>query len=245
MKYIHFNLIILLSLVLVSFSVLANDEFHDDFDKILAANVVDGQVDYKAIKADSNFESYLQALEAAPSFDNKDEELAYWINSYNALAIKGILNKRSPKSLLGRVGYFKSAKYNVGGKRINLYDLERSIIIPLGEPRIHFAINCASGSCPKLLSEAYQAEKLEQQLEKVTKDFINDSTRNEFDQDKKIARLSKIFDWFKADFSDHSGSVQKYIAQYVDDPALAEGLRNESYKIKYLKYDWSLNGTKP
>ena len=126
-----------------------------------------------------------------------------------------------------------------------MYDLERSIIIPLGEPRIHFAINCASGSCPKLLSEAYQAEKLEQQLEIVTKDFINDSTRNEFDRDKKIARLSKIFDWFKTDFSDHSGSVQKYIAQYVDDPALAEELRNESYKIKYLKYDWSLNGTKP
>lgn len=232
--------------VAISAGVLsASSALHDPLDKILQANVTDGQVNYPAIKSDAGFAEYLKALEPAQTFANKNEELAYWINAYNALAIQGILDGKSPKTLLGRLKYFKNAKYNVGGQRINLYDLERKVIIPLGEPRIHFAINCASGSCPKLLAEAYQTEKLEQQLENVAKDFINDSTRNEFDRDKKIARLSKIFDWFKDDFSKHSGSVQKYVAQYVDDPALAEELRKEAYKIKYLKYDWSLNGTKP
>lgn len=94
-------------------------------------------------------------MEAEPTFNSHSEALVYWINAYNTLAIKGILDGRSPRTLLGKYSYFKKAKYRVGGKRINLYDLERKVIIPMGEPRIHFAINCASQSCPKLLSRAY------------------------------------------------------------------------------------------
>ena len=218
---------------------------HQPLDEVLRANVVDGQVDYPGIAADPRFNEYVERLKSEPAVNGGEEELAYWINAYNALAIKGILDGRSPGSFFGRIGYFKNAKYSVGGKEINLYDLERDVIIPIGEPRIHFAINCASASCPKLLSEAYSANQLEQQLETTTTQFINDPTRNRFDKEKKVAHISKIFDWFNEDFEKHSGSVQAYLAQYVDDPALAEELQNGRYKIKYLKYDWSLNGTPP
>ena len=225
--------------------VLANNDVQILFDEILQNNVVDGNVNYNGIKNDPKFKEYLKLLEPTPHLNGKNEELAFWINAYNALAIKGILDKRSPSTFFSRIDYFKNAKYKVGGIKINLYDLERDVIIPFGDPRIHFAINCASLSCPKLSNHAYQAEKLDSQLDKSTKDFINDPNHNKFNSKLNIANLSKIFDWFENDFSKHSGSVQKYVAQYVNDPKLAEALRNEEYSIQYLKYDWSLNGTAP
>jgi hypothetical protein len=214
-------------------------------DDVLQAHVVDGKVDYPGIAADPKFTQYLQQLEAKPVFKSRQDALAYWINAYNALAIQGILDGRSPQTVFGRLGYFKNTKYAVGGRKINLYDLEREVIIPLGEPRIHFAINCASASCPKLFPTVYTADKLETQLETSARTFINDSTRNAFDRDKNVAYLSKIFHWFEEDFRQHAGSVQKYVARYVDDPALAQALANESYVVKYAKYDWSLNGIPP
>ena len=221
------------------------DSDHALFDPLLKQHVKDGVVDYPAIGSDPAFGRYIKELAAPLSTTDKNEQLAFWINAYNAFAIKGILDGRSPSTFFGRVGYFKKAKYQIGGQKINLYDLERDVIIPFGEPRIHFAINCASGSCPKLLSEIYTADQLEQQLETSAKDFIADASRNRFDRKKKIAYLSKIFDWFEKDFREHSGSVQKYVAQYVKDPKLAAELRNDKYKVKYLDYDWSLNGIAP
>ena len=116
-------------------------------------------------------------------------------------------------------------------------DLERKVIIPLGEPRIHFAINCASSSCPKLQPTVFKADVLDQQLTDAANAFINDTMRNYFDRATKIAHISKIFDWFKEDFVKHSGSVLKYIAQYVKDEKIAKDLRDGNYKIRYLKYD--------
>lgn len=215
------------------------------FDKILRTYVVDGRVNYSGIAMDPAFFNYVKSLEAAPRLTTRELKLVYWINAYNALAIKGIIDGKSPASLFGRYRYFRSTTYKVGGRQINLYDLEREILIPLGEPRIHFAIVCASASCPKLLSHAYTPNKLAQQLDSNTRDFINDPSRNRFDRKRKIAYLSKIFDWFEDDFEKHSGTVQRYLAHYVDDPELAKQLESDSYKIEYLKYDWSLNGSAP
>lgn len=230
--------------------LLVNSQAHADsdhvlFDSLIKKHVRDGVVDYPAIQSNPNFDLYIEELSTLLNTPNREEQLAHWINAYNALAIKGIIDGRTPSTFFGRIGYFKQAKYLVGGTEINLYDLERKVIIPFGEPRIHFAINCASGSCPKLLSEIYRTNTLDTQLDYVTKNFIADASRNQFDQKNKIAHLSKIFDWFETDFKNHSGSVQKYIAQYVSDPILANELKNEEYKIKYLPYDWSLNGIEP
>jgi hypothetical protein len=134
----------------------------------------------------------------------------------------------------------------VGGAKVNLYAVERAILIPkFREPRIHFAIVCASRSCPKLRSWAFTADKLDHQLDDSARLFINDPSRNVFDRRQKVAYLSKIFDWFTEDFVSHSGSLTKYVAQYVDDPQLARELANGSYKVNFLEYDWSLNGIAP
>jgi hypothetical protein len=117
----------------------------------LQAYVRDGQVDYAAIQTDDRFQAYIDYLETADpeTLATRDEKLAFWINAYNALAIKGVLDGLSTGSLLARVGFF-SADYSLAGRSIDLYDLEHEIIIPFGEPRIHFAIVCASASCPKI-----------------------------------------------------------------------------------------------
>ncbi len=230
---------------LATTNLLANNDFHQPFNQILNEVVVDGEVNYPAIKDNPNFAKYIESLKAKPTFTNQSEELAFWINGYNALVIQGILNGGSPSSFFGRNRFFKKDIYTIADQKINLNDLEREVIIPIGEPRIHFAINCASSSCPKLLPEVFNAENLDQQLTQAARDFINDPTRNKFDATTKTASISKIFDWFEDDFVKHSGSVRQYIAQYVQDEKIAKDLRAGAYKIKYLKYDWSLNGTKP
>ncbi|MEE9233769.1 MAG: DUF547 domain-containing protein [Nitrospirales bacterium] len=147
---------------------------------------------------------------------------------------------------MGKYQFFISQNYSVGGATINLFDLERKILIPdFHEPRIHFAIVCASRSCPLLRSEAFSPTRLEIQLDDGAQRFINDPRRNHFDQEQKIAYLSKIFDWFTEDFEAKSGSLIKYIAQYVSDSQLAQDLRVTTYQVEFLDYDWRLNGSPP
>jgi hypothetical protein len=113
------------------------------------------------------------------------------------------------------------------------------------EPLMHFAIVCASTSCPKLQPWAYQPDQLDRQLDQAARTFINDPTRNRFDRKEKVAALSMIFHWFEKDFADAAGSALAYIARYVDDPELAKELAQPGYRIEYLEYDWSLNGIPP
>jgi hypothetical protein len=174
------------------------------------------------------------------------DQLAFWINAYNACAIQGILEGYSPKPYIGWYRYFKSRTYGIGGARVNLSDLEHKILRKqFHEPRIHFAIVCASSSCPKLASSAYTATQLEQQLDHAARAFINDPTRNRFDRPHRMVYLSKIFEWFDEDFSTNAGSVLAFVARYVDDPDLARALAQDAYRITYLEYDWSLNGPAP
>lgn len=221
---------------------------HQVFHEVLRAHVERGVVDYPAIAADPGFKRYIQQLDRIdPSgFPTREDRLAFWINTYNAFAIKGILDGYSPLTLFGRYRYFIGRAYRVGGQSINLYDLERKLLIPdFREPRIHFAIVCASSSCPKLQSWAYAADKLEEQLEQSARQCINDPTRNRFDRERKIAHLSMIFKWFQQDFVAHSGSLLNYVKPYLADPDLARELVSTPYAVEFLEYDWQLNGPSP
>ena len=224
-----------------------DDAFHAPFDAVLKANVVDGHVNYSGVAADSRFHAYVAALAGAKVPENLPlaSKLAFWINAYNALAIQGIIEGRSPSSFFGRVSYFKRDEYAVAGLSITLYDLERDIIIPLGDNRIHFAIVCASQSCPPLRSEAFVSEMLDAQLDEQAQLFLGDETKNSFDLDRNRANVSKIFDWFADDFAAEAGSVQRYIAKFVDDAPLRDALAAERLRVKHKKYDWNLNGTPP
>lgn len=221
---------------------------HQAWDRIVQAHVRDGQVDYPAIQAGSRLDGYLKELNRIDptKLPTKQHQLAFWINAYNAFAVKGILEHYSPMTFWGRYRYFIGRDYQVGGTAINLYDLERRVLIEqFHEPLMHFAIVCASTSCPKLQPWAYEPDQLERQLDRVARDFINDPMRNRFDSTQKVASLSMIFKWYDEDFAGNAGSVLAYIARYVDDPNLAQDLTLSEYRIEYLKYDWSLNGIPP
>lgn len=221
---------------------------HHLFHQVLGSHVMDGVVNYPELARDGRFEVYVRQLDRVDPnhLPTQEHRLAFWINAYNAFAIEGILDGFSPLTLFGRYRYFIGRDYRVGGEAINLYDLERKLLIPdFKEPRIHFAIVCASSSCPKLKSWAYTAERLEEQLEQSARDFINDPTRNRFDRERKIAYLSMIFKWYTSDFTDHAGSLLGYIARYVADQDLAHELEATPYAIEFLEYDWRLNGPPP
>ena len=216
---------------------------HRAFDEVLRNHVTSGVVNYPGVAADRRLTDYLaQVNRLDPNrLSTREARLAFWMNAYNAFAIKGIVDGYSPMTIWGQYRYFIARTYPVGGEFINLNDIEKKVLIPdFHEPRVHFAIVCASYSCPKLRSEAFDAAVLERQFDENARDFINDPKKNRFDRRTKVAHLSMIFKWFEEDFAAHSGSLLKYVRRYVAEPAVASEL--ESYRIEYLDYDWSLNG---
>jgi hypothetical protein len=215
------------------------------FDALLRANVKAGVVNYPGFQDNAAFRQYIDDLGKPARLDGKPETLAYYINAYNALAIEGILQGLSPSSLLGRARYFRFKEWPLNGQSITLEDLENKILKPLGEPRIHFAIVCASKSCPFLRSEAYTSARLDAQLDEQARQFVNDPFRNRFDKTTRTANLSEIFKWHAEDFRAPGGSPQKYIARYVADPDMAQALASDAYKVEWIDYDWNLNGTPP
>ncbi len=215
------------------------------FDALLRANVKGGQVNYPGFQdGAAGLESYLAELAKPAKLDGKAEQLAYHINAYNAFAIQGILDGLSPSSFIGRQRYFKFQDWPLAGKRISLHDIEHTVLRPLGDPRIHFAIICASKSCPFLRSEVFTAAKIDVQLDEQARQFINDPSRNRFDKATKTAHLSEIFKWFEEDFRG-AGSLQKTIAKYANDAEVARMLASDGFRVEWIAYDWSLNGVPP
>jgi hypothetical protein len=210
----------------------------------LKAHASDGRLDYDGVAEAPGFTTTVEAVGGADlASAGPEEELAFLINSYNVLAVHGILEGRSPRTNLGKLRYFYRVKYLVAGEKLSLHALEKRHLRPLDEPRIHFAIVCASTSCPELRAEAYLPKVLDSQLDDAARTFINDVTKNRFDTDNEEAHLSKIFKWFAEDFEAAAGSVQSYLADYVEDEEAAAILREGRFKLRYLDYDWSLNGT--
>lgn len=213
-------------------------------DQVLLQNVRNGYVDYDGIRADPRFEQFLHQLGETPAIapENRADQLAFYINAYNALAIHGILEGYSPATRFGRFRYFKTLEFRLAAEETTLANLEQRRIRPMGDPRIHFAIVCASISCPRLSNRAYLPETVDAQLDDAAQRFINDVTRNRFDIPQKTAFLSEIFDWFHEDFEKVAGSLPKYLAQYVQEPAARAALLEGRLAIRHLPYDWDLNG---
>jgi len=195
----------------------------------------EGHVDYKKIK--DNPESLNIVLEnLSKTIPNeqwsKNETLAYWINAYNALTLDLIIRNYPVESIKDIKNPWEQRLWKLGNQKYNLEDIEHKILRKMNEPRIHFAIVCASYSCPKLLNEAYTAKHLEAQLTKAAKDFLSDSNRNSITKDR--LELSKIFKWFDSDFT-KKGSLINFLNMYSDIKIL------ENANIKYKDYNWDLN----
>lgn len=212
---------------------------HSEWNILLATYVNEnGDVDYKNFLTEfSSLEEYLNYLaENSPKKDwSKNEKLAYYINIYNAATVKLILDNYPTKSIKDIKNPWGRAWVRIGESKLSLGAIEHKILRKMNEPRIHFAINCASFSCPKLLNEAFTADQIESQLEKVTVDFVNDLTRNIISEEK--IQLSNIFKWYKKDFTEN-GSLVDYIRPYTQIEI------SENTNIDYIKYNWSLNEIK-
>lgn len=223
---------------------------HSGFDQLLQKYVDDqGMVNYKGLLTDrAKLKSYLSVLESnAPTKSwTRDQELAYWINAYNAYTLDLILEHYPVKSIkdIGstiKIPFVSTAwdiKFiNIGGKEYDLNNIEHGIIRKkFDEPRIHFALVCAAVSCPKLQNRAYLPEKLDEQLTKAAKEFLANSAKNNI-KNSNEATLSKLFNWYGGDFKKKTTLIE-YINQYAPTKL------NKGAEIDWMDYNWALNEQK-
>ncbi|WBX73540.1 DUF547 domain-containing protein [Tenacibaculum pacificus] len=212
------------------------------FDNLLKEHVNNkGIVNYKNLKKDeAKLDSYLSYLnKTSPQKKwTPSKTKAFWVNAYNAYTLKIILNNYPIKSIL-KIKEHKKDAWNisfakVGGKTYTLNFIEHEILRKkFDDPKIHVAVNCASGSCPKLGNFAFTEANYETKTTELMKNFINDAKRNKISE-KKVA-LSKIFEWFKDDFT-KNGSLIDFLNTY------SETKISKKATVNFLKYDWNLNG---
>jgi hypothetical protein len=209
---------------------------HNEWNGLLQKHVSkNGNVNYLGFKSDLNaLKYYIDTLgNQMPSTEwTKNEKLAYWINAYNALTVDLILRNYPIKSIKDIKDPWDQRLWKFGDQWINLSDIEHKILRPMDEPRIHFAIVCASISCPQLQNEAFRASNIEEQLTNATKEFLADTSKNKLSKDD--IKISKIFKWFKKDF-EVNGSVIDFLNTYSDLEV------SESAKKSYSDYNWDLN----
>ncbi|WP_290702080.1 DUF547 domain-containing protein, partial [Lacinutrix sp.] len=194
-----------------------------------------GNVNYNSIKSNrKELTNYITALGDNMPNDawSKEDKLAYWINAYNAMTVDLILRNMPIKSIKDIKDPWEQRLWKLGSKWYNLEEIEHQILRKMDEPRIHFAIVCASFSCPKLQNEAFTASNLETQLTDATKEFLSDTKRNKIS--KNTIELSNIFKWFKKDF-EQDGSLIDFLNKYSDVSITSKA------KKSYLDYNWDLN----
>lgn len=211
-----------------------------------------GRVDYQAWKREKPqaLAEWLASLDRQNiKFDrNPNVELALWINLYNALTISTILERYPIDSILPKIlgipnwlaflWFFYRPAYGFSGRRYSLSQIEHKMLRKkFQDPRIHFAIVCASIGCPLLRNNAYWPETVQQQLDEDARRFINNPDKVRYDSQTSNLYCSKIFKWYRQDFLKLAPSLQKYIRSYLEtDVPLTDAT-----SISYLYYDWNLN----
>ncbi|MEM7008330.1 MAG: DUF547 domain-containing protein [Thermodesulfobacteriota bacterium] len=255
------------------------DQSYVAYNKMLSENVKDSLVNYQGfIDSKAEFEAFLNTFGSVEPTEfnswSEKEQLAFWINAYNAFTIKAIIDhypiERSfslvgifyapSNSILQIKGVWKKLEFKAVGRMVTLDEIEHEILRKeFNEPRIHMAIVCASISCPDLSPNAYTADKIEEQLTQASIDFINNPEKGvSIDQKDGRVKLSKIFKWFGDDFIPNYGTqklfnhyslkenaVLNFAADYLQSDEQKEYLMTGKLKIGYLGYDWNLNEQTP
>jgi hypothetical protein len=206
-----------------------------------------GRTDFDALAADRStldeFVAYVGRVSPATSpelFPRRADVLAYHLNAYNALAMRGVIDQGVTDGFTNffrRQLFFRFRKVTVGGRSMSLSVYENDVIRPLGEPRVHFALNCMARSCPRLPQTAFSADELEAQLEAATREFLNDARNVRVDAAAREVSLSAIFDFYTEDFAPDGKreSLIGYVNRYRDDPI------EPRFAVKFIPYDWTLN----
>ena len=239
-------LICFLIIGLTTTALAAQGVDHSLYAELLGKYVKTGVVDYQGFKnEEAKLNQYLKVLEKTDTKTlSRNEQFAFYVNAYNAWTIKLILGGYpGVKSIKDLGSLFKSPWKKkicrIDGGVITLDNIEHNILRPeFKDPRVHFAINCAAKSCPPLRSEPYSGSELDQQLDEMTRAFINDLESNRLED--HTLYVSSIFKWFGEDFNkDIIGFFLKYAKGNLKEQLEAN---KEKIKVKYLDYDWSLNG---
>ena len=240
-------IMVLLSIGLCSSLLKAEEPDWNKYDQLLSKYVKQGQlnnvnlmtVDYIGIKSDKSYQRVVSQIE---SFDTvklktKQEKLAFYINAYNVLAIKMVLDHWPVESIKDIGGLFspvwKKEAGTINHKTVTLHHVEHEVLRKMNEPRIHMAIVCASVSCPDLRNEAYTAGKIEMQLDEQSKLFLSNNKKGLYIKGNTVY-VSKIFDWFEDDF-DQFGGVNRFIRKYNNN--VTAGMKIDAD----IDYDWNLN----
>jgi hypothetical protein len=219
---------------------------HSGYDELVAEHVnADGFVDYAGLAGHAaKLDAYIDSL-ATVTLDNlgRDEHLALLINAYNAFTLRLILDHLPVQSIrdIPAKERWDGERWVLAGETYSLNQIEHELVRPnFREPRIHFALVCASIGCPPLRSEAYTGDRLEQQLEDQTRFTHGNERWLRYERGNATIELTALYQWYAGDFEQVAGSVLEYAARYDDDLAtdLAAG---HSPAIRYLNYDWSLN----
>jgi Protein of unknown function, DUF547 len=213
------------------------------FDAILAARARNGGFDYRGASGQDRkrLAAYLANLgDADPASMSDLERKAFLINAYNAAAIASVLERFPVRSIRDIDGVFDRLRRRIGGRPRTLDDVEGELR-QTRDARIHFAIVCASKSCPPLAPRAYRAADLDAALDRQARAFVNDPSKNVMDRSKGRLALSKIFDWNRKEFERDGGTLPKYVSRFVGEPGLASWLGTFPKSPEFLEYDWSLN----
>ena len=227
---------------------------HSKFDQILKQYVDDkGRVDYNGIAKDPRFSEYMESLKSAQTDKmSRNGRLAFWIDAYNAVTIDKVIKWRPKKSVRETFipGLWKSNKFFttreniVAGRRLSQDDIENEILRKqFHDPRIHFAIVCASLGCPPLPRFAYTEENVQTKLEEETRKYINSFRGTRIDRTNNTLYISELFNWYAGDFKAKSGSVLNFIKHYLAPEARA--FLEQNPKISYIDYNWALNAKEP
>lgn len=209
---------------------------HSIWNSLLKENVSNkGNVNYEGFRQQKQaIREYITSLGAQMPEESwsLEDQLAYWMNAYNAMTVDLILRNLPLKSIKDIDKPWNQRLWKLGSKWYNLDEIEHQILRKMNDPRIHFGINCASFSCPPLLNEAFTAQKVDEQLDALAKQFVNDPLRNTITSDR--IQISKIFSWFAKDFK-KEGSLIDFLNKYSETPI------NSNARKSFKDYDWALN----
>ncbi len=213
------------------------------FDAILSERARAGGFDYRGATGQDRkrLGAYLANLgDARPKEMSDDERKAFLINAYNAMAIAIVLERYPVRSIRDIAGAFASLRKRIGGEMLTLDDIENRLR-ETRDARIHFAIVCASKSCPPLARKAYAARSLSADLDAQGRAFVGDPSKNVIDRPNERLALSKIFDWNRKEFERDGGTLAEYVARFAPDAATASWLKTFRKQPEFLDYDWALN----
>jgi len=222
-----------------------------DYAAVLAKVVKGDRVDYATLKKErAALDRYVKSLAKASPGKVEADRIAFWINAYNALTLQHALDHKPDTGAFSVYHdvkkFWDRRSWPVAGRKVTLNFIEHRILRKeFSEPRIHFALNCASLSCPPLLGRLYRGDTLDEVLTRQARAFLADRSRNAFDAAKRSAELSQIFRWYREDFErGKKGAVprlQLYLARYASSEELARSLREDRWSLSFRRYDWGLN----